>query len=161
MTICNIRFISTMGTTSCSHSRSLEFGHFSNSSINRWLYYCTHYLHTMSKYFELIVNWFLNLLACNFIEREIKRENAQMKPPVLFPFPPTGNRTNQPYLLLLIKYELRLPSEVTPGLLVIQVQIQPLWANSVIKLKSLLFLLQSQKCLLSALILKKCNTPVQ
>jgi hypothetical protein len=42
---------------------------------------------------------------------------------VLFPFPPTGNGNNQPYPLLLIKYELKLPSEVTPGLLVIQIQI--------------------------------------
>ena len=31
----------------------------------------------------------------------------------LFPFPPTGNGNNQPYPLLLIKYELKLPSEAT------------------------------------------------
>jgi hypothetical protein len=28
------------------------------------------------------VNWFLNLLDCNVIEREIKREKVQMKPPI-------------------------------------------------------------------------------
>ena len=33
----------------------------------------------------------------------------------LFSFPPTGNGNNQPYPLLLIKYELKLPSEATPG----------------------------------------------
>ena len=42
--------------------------------------------HSISKYFELIViwvvNWFLNLLVCNVIEREIKREKVQMKPPL-------------------------------------------------------------------------------
>ena len=36
---------------------------------------------TVSENFELIVNWFLNLLVCNVIEREIKREKIQMKPP--------------------------------------------------------------------------------
>ena len=36
---------------------------------------------TSSKYFELIVNWFLNLLVRNVIEREIEREKVQMKPP--------------------------------------------------------------------------------
>ena len=36
----------------------------------------------MSKYFELIVNWFLNLLVGNVIEMEIKREKVQMKPPI-------------------------------------------------------------------------------
>ena len=36
---------------------------------------------TSSKYFELIVNWFLNLLVRNVIEKEIKREKVQMKPP--------------------------------------------------------------------------------
>jgi hypothetical protein len=34
---------------------------------------------TSSKYFELIVN----LLVCNVIEREIERENGQMKPPTI------------------------------------------------------------------------------
>ena len=29
----------------------------------------------------MIENWFLNLLICNLIEREIKREKVQMKPP--------------------------------------------------------------------------------
>ena len=43
---------------------------------------------------------------------------------VLFPFPPTGIGNNQPYPLLLIKYELKLPLEVMPGLLVIPIQIQ-------------------------------------
>ena len=33
------------------------------------------------KIFELIVNWFLNLLDRNVIEMEIKREKVQMKPP--------------------------------------------------------------------------------
>ena len=36
---------------------------------------------TSSDYFELIVNCFLNLLVHNVIEREIERENVQMKPP--------------------------------------------------------------------------------
>ena len=36
---------------------------------------------TSSKYFELIVNWFLSLLVRNVIEREIERERVQMKPP--------------------------------------------------------------------------------
>ena len=31
---------------------------------------------------ELIVNWFLNLLVPNVIEREIKREKVQMKLPI-------------------------------------------------------------------------------
>ena len=43
---------------------------------------------------------------------------------ILFPFFPTGIGNNQPYPLLLIKYELKLPLEVMPGLLVIQIQIQ-------------------------------------
>ena len=30
----------------------------------------------------MIVNWFLNLLDCNVIEREIKREKVQMKPTI-------------------------------------------------------------------------------
>ena len=34
-----------------------------------------------SKYFELIVNLFLNLLVHNVIEREIDMEKVQMKPP--------------------------------------------------------------------------------
>ena len=34
----------------------------------------------------------------------------------LFPFPPTGNGNDQPCQLLQIKYELKLPSEVMPGL---------------------------------------------
>ena len=38
--------------------------------------------HTISKYFELIVNWFLNLLVRNIDERKIKREKVQMKPPL-------------------------------------------------------------------------------
>ena len=33
------------------------------------------------KIFEPIVNWFLNLPVCNVIDREIKREKLQMKPP--------------------------------------------------------------------------------
>ena len=32
---------------------------------------------------ELIVNWFLNLLVCNLIEREMEREKVQMKPPLV------------------------------------------------------------------------------
>ena len=35
---------------------------------------------TRSEYFELIVNWFLNLLVRNVTESEIKREKVQMKP---------------------------------------------------------------------------------
>ena len=31
-----------------------------------------------------LVNWFLNLLVRNVIEREIKREKVQMKPPILY-----------------------------------------------------------------------------
>ena len=34
----------------------------------------------MLKFFELIVNWYLNLLVDNVIKREIKREKVQMKP---------------------------------------------------------------------------------
>ena len=34
---------------------------------------------TSSEYFELIVNWFLNLLVRNVIEREIEKEKVQMK----------------------------------------------------------------------------------
>ena len=36
---------------------------------------------TSSKYFELNVNWFLNLLVCNVVEREIEREKVQTKSP--------------------------------------------------------------------------------
>ena len=39
--------------------------------------------------------------------------------------PQDGN--NQPYPLLLIKLDLKLPSEVTPGLLVVQIQFQAVW----------------------------------
>ena len=39
---------------------------------------------TSSKYFELIVNWFLNLLVRNVIEREIEKEKVQMKPSQVF-----------------------------------------------------------------------------
>ena len=48
--------------------------------------YASHFLvtHTISKYFELIVNWFLNLLVRNVNEREIKREKVQMKPPLCY-----------------------------------------------------------------------------
>ena len=35
-----------------------------------------------SEYFELIVNWLLNLLVCNVIEREIETEKVLMKPPI-------------------------------------------------------------------------------
>ena len=38
---------------------------------------------TSSKYFELIVNRFLNLLVRDVIEREIEREKVQMKPPYI------------------------------------------------------------------------------
>ena len=31
----------------------------------------------------MIVNWFLNLLVCNVIERKIEREKVQMKPPIV------------------------------------------------------------------------------
>ena len=39
---------------------------------------------TSSEYFELIGELFLNLLVCNVIEREIKREKVQMKPPFVY-----------------------------------------------------------------------------
>ena len=43
----------------------------------------------------------------------------------MFPFPPTGNGNNQPNPLLLIKYELKLPSEAMPAWsFAVQTQIQ-------------------------------------
>ena len=47
---------------------------------------------TSSEYFELIVNWFMNLLVRNVIEREIEREKVQMKPSLGSLTPPKKGR---------------------------------------------------------------------
>ena len=49
----------------------------------------------------------------------------------LFPFPPIENNWKWSYQLLLINYETKCPSELMPGLYVIQIQIQAVWINNI------------------------------
>ena len=60
---------------------------------------------------------------CNFYFRKFCRYVEKSGLILFFPFPPIENDRKWLYQLLQIKYELKLPSETTPGRLVIQIQI--------------------------------------